>query len=80
MVNYSKGIVYKLCCKDVNITDIYIGSTTNFTRRKWGHKTACNNEKDKSYNFKVYQFIRNHGGFQFCCVCASSWFGNSHGL
>jgi len=63
MVNYSKGIVYKLCCKDVQIKEIYIGSTTNFRRRKNDHKTNCNNEKNKKYNLKVYQFIRDNGGF-----------------
>jgi len=63
MVNYSKGIVYKLCCRDVNITDIYIGSTTNFTRRKSCHKSDCNNEKGSRFNLKVYQFIRTNGGW-----------------
>ena len=28
-VDYSKSVIYKLCCKDPTITDIYIGSTTN---------------------------------------------------
>ena len=61
MVKYNKSIVYKLCCKDPNITDIYIGSTTNFTRRKCAHKNVCNNENSKSYNFNVYKFIRENG-------------------
>ena len=63
MVNYSKGLIYKLCCNDTNITDIYVGSTTNFIRRKCTHKSACNNENDKSYNYHVYNFIRNNGGW-----------------
>lgn len=63
MVNYNNSIVYKLCCKDSEITDIYIGSTTNFTRRKCNHNTVCNNENDKHYKLKVYQIIREHGGF-----------------
>ena len=63
MVNYSKGLVYKLCCNDTNITDIYVGSTTNFIRRKCTHKSACNNENDKHHNIHVYKFIRNNGGW-----------------
>ena len=63
MVNYGKSMIYKLCCKDPNITDIYIGSTTNFSRRKAEHKKSCNNENDKRYNQNVYQFIRSNGGF-----------------
>jgi hypothetical protein len=63
MPNYSKAIVYKLCCKDVQITDIYIGSTCNFSKRKNAHKTDCNNEKSEKYNLKLYQFIRQNGGF-----------------
>ena len=63
MVNYSKGLVYKLCCNDTDITDIYVGSTTNFIRRKCTHKSACNNKNDKKYNRYVYKFIRNNGGW-----------------
>ena len=62
-VDYSKGLIYKLCCKDASITDIYIGSTTNMRHRKSQHKTACNNPNDKAYNFKSYQFIRENGGW-----------------
>jgi len=63
MVNYKKSIIYKLCCKNPNITDIYVGSTTNFNRRKQAHKSICNNENAKQYNNKVYKVIRQNGGF-----------------
>jgi len=62
-VDYSKSVIYKLCCKDPNITDIYIGSTTNMKQRKLQHKTACNNPNYKKYNYKVYQTIREFGGW-----------------
>ena len=39
MVNYNKSTIYKLCCKDTEITDEYVGSTTNFSRRKAHHKS-----------------------------------------
>lgn len=63
MVNYSNSSIYKLCCKDIAITEIYIGSTTNFKRRKCCHKTSCmlNNKKT---NLPAYQFIRSNGGFE----------------
>ena len=63
MPNYNKSCVYKLCCKDTEIKEEYVGSTTNFGRRKCEHKTICNNEKDGHYNFYVYKFIRDHGGW-----------------
>jgi hypothetical protein len=63
MTDYAKSLIYKLCCKDASITDEYIGSTTNKYKRKQLHKSCCNNENDKKYNFYVYQFIREHGGF-----------------
>jgi len=62
-IDYSKTIIYKLCCNDINITEIYIGSTTDFKARKYQHKTSCNNEKCKKYNYKVYQYIRDNGGW-----------------
>lgn len=62
-INYSNTIIYKLVCNDVEITDIYVGHTTDFTNRKRGHKAACNNENTKKYNTYVYQFIRETGGW-----------------
>ena len=37
--DYSNTIIYKLCCNDPSITEIYIGHTTNFTQRKNRHKS-----------------------------------------
>lgn len=61
--DYKKSVIYKLVSNDLNITDIYVGSTTNFNRRKQGHKNACHYEESKNYNMPVYQFIRNNGGW-----------------
>jgi len=63
-IDYSRTIIYKLCCKDPNIKDIYVGSTTNFRIRKNMHKTCCNNPNSKEYNTYKYQFIRENGGWQ----------------
>jgi len=68
MVNYQNGFIYKLCCKDTNIKDEYIGSSTNFTRRKCNHNQRCNNPNDKKYHYKVYKFIRDNGGFENFCM------------
>jgi hypothetical protein len=62
--DYSKTIIYKICCNDININECYVGHTTNFIKRKNYHKISCNNPNDKNhYNNKVYQFIRNSGGW-----------------
>ena len=63
MPNYTKTSIYKICCKDATITDIYIGSTCNFNRRKAQHKSNCNKEISKEYNQYKYQFIRDNGGW-----------------
>lgn len=62
-IDYSKTIMYKLCCNDITITDIYIGHTTDFKSRKRQHKNSCNKEHNKCYNYNVYNFIRNNGGW-----------------
>ena len=43
--------------------NLFIGSTTDFVKRKYSHKISCNNEKDKAYNHKKYQYIRDNGGW-----------------
>lgn len=62
--DYSKTVIYVIKCKDDNITEEYIGSTTHFIERKCHHKGACNNEKNKDYNLKIYKFIRENGGWK----------------
>ena len=62
-IDYSAVSFYKICCLDPSIPDIYVGHTTNFTRRKHQHKSTCNTETGKGYNYYVYQFIRENGGW-----------------
>ena len=53
------GKIYKLCLDGV---DIYVGSTKNkLYRRKAQHRYYCFNENNKSYNFKLYNIIRDKG-------------------
>lgn len=63
IIDYANTVIYKIICNDLNITDIYVGHTTNFIKRKCGHKQVCSNEKDKHHNLKVYQTIRANGGW-----------------
>jgi hypothetical protein len=60
-VNYSNTMMYKIVSNDLNIRDCYVGSTTDFTKRKYGHKSNCTNANSKKYNLKVYKFIRDNG-------------------
>ena len=62
-MDYSKTNIYKIVCNDLTIKECYVGHTTDMTKRKCQHKSACNNEKDKRYNFKIYQIIRENGGW-----------------
>ena len=62
-INWLKTIMYKFVCNDLNIIDVYTGSTTDFISRKSEHKYNCNNPNSKKYNLKIYQTIRENGGW-----------------
>jgi len=65
MPTYENSVIYKLVHKnDQENLNIYIGSTTNFRGRKCQHRSVCNNQNDEKYNLSVYQFIRDHGGWE----------------
>lgn len=55
---------YRICSKNPEIKDCYVGSTTQFRNRKWEHKRRCNVENQKNYNIYIYQFIRDNGGWE----------------
>ena len=63
MPNYNKCFIYKICCKDPTITDCYIGSTTNIIRRRSNHKSSCTCVGNSKYNYLIYTFIRENGGW-----------------
>mgnify|MGYP005995719457 CR=1 FL=1 len=56
------GYIYKL---ESSFEDpgLYVGSTKDLTRRKYDHKSDCNNPNSNRYNYKLYQYIRDYGGF-----------------
>jgi hypothetical protein len=62
-IDYSNTIIYKITCKDSSVTDVYVGHTTNFVQRKHSHKQSCINDKTPNHNCKLYDVIRNNGGW-----------------
>ena len=57
-IDYTKAVIYKIYCLDENIKDCYIGLTTDFIRRK-----ACHKQSSQLKNLKLYNFIREYGGW-----------------
>jgi len=63
MPDYSKTLIYKITCNDDTVTDIYVGHTVDFNKRRNNHKSKCSNENSKGYNLLIYQTIRANGGW-----------------
>ena len=63
-LDYQNTVIYKIVSKDLNIKECYVGHTTNFNRRKSEHKGKCYDINHRCYNLKLYQFIRDNGGFE----------------
>jgi len=55
--------VYCIVSKDTSVQEVYVGSTDDLNKRIREHKHHTNNENNPKYNRKVYQFIRENGGF-----------------
>jgi len=43
--------------------DFYIGSTKDFKKRMDCHKSDCYNTNSRGYNYTLYKFIRDNGGW-----------------
>jgi hypothetical protein len=67
-IDFSKCLIYKLVCNNLDVKEIYVGSTTNFTQRKKLHKNACNYQNNSEYNNLKYQIIRENGGWNNWCM------------
>ena len=63
-IDYSKTVIYKIVCNDLNVSDLYVGHTTDFIVRRYTHKSNCNNVKNIRHNYKVYKMIRDNNGWQ----------------
>lgn len=65
VIDYSIKPVYfyRFVCNDPNISNMYVGSCINLTKRKSQHKSGCNNPNDTNYHLLVYKTIRDNGGW-----------------
>ena len=61
-INYQNTIIYKIEHNE-NENLLYVGHTTDFTKRKYLHRTTCTNPNLRLHNLKVYEMIRNNGGW-----------------
>ena len=61
-INYQNTIIYKI--QHIEKEDlIYVGHTTDFNERKHSHKKNVNSTTGSKYKIKVYQMIRDNGGW-----------------
>ena len=57
-IDYFETIMYKIVCNDLSILDCYVGSTTDFTRRKAEHKNLTKTS-DRKY---IHLFVKTEDG------------------
>ena len=60
--DFSNCYIYHIVDSDKVVH--YVGSTSNMNSRKSSHKYRCTTEKCKEYNFDIYKYIRDNGGFE----------------
>ena len=60
----SKYIFYMLCCKNKDIKDFYIGSSSNMRLRKIQHKFHTTNPNSLKRHQLKYKTIINNGGYE----------------
>lgn len=56
-------LLYKICCKNPDIKECYVGSTCDYRARVNRHKYAATNEHDSAHKYKLYKFINANGGW-----------------
>tara|TARA_B110000285_G_scaffold146207_1_gene163198 strand:+ start:108 stop:692 length:585 start_codon:yes stop_codon:yes gene_type:complete len=56
MPDYSKAVIYTIKTGD----SLYVGSTINFSNRKYDHKKILHGEHYRNHNVKVYKTIREN--------------------
>lgn len=64
-INYETTpiIFYKFVCENPEIKSCYVGQTINFQQRKNSHKSRCHKKTSEHYNYKIYETIRENGGW-----------------
>ena len=58
--NYS---IYKIFCKNPEVKDIYVGSTSQLKDRIKTHRTTVNNPNNPHSGYKLYTTIKANGGW-----------------
>ena len=61
--DFSNSVIYNIVCNDTKIKEIYVGSTANIIQREDMHKEACDDVENKNNHLRVYEFIRENGGW-----------------
>jgi len=61
MTKYQNFVIYSIT-SITDPTDIYIGSSINFKRRKAQHIKNLRNRASKAYKYPLYQYMRLTGG------------------
>lgn len=56
-------IFYKIVNVNGDVDLCYVGSTANWKLRRHHHKSSCNCETDRGHHYKVYETIRENGGW-----------------
>lgn len=64
-IDFSKAVIYKIVNRNPDITDQYIGSSSNFIRRRCRHKYNSKTPTASEYNYRLYKHIRQMGGWDF---------------
>ena len=59
--DYSNCYIYHIVDSDKVVH--YVGSTSNFNSRKSKHKYSCNTENRVGYDYDIYKYIRDNGGW-----------------
>lgn len=62
-ISYEKAVIYKIACKDLSVPDVYVGSTTNFIKRRYLHKFYSINDNTVCGHYLVYDKIKQNGGW-----------------
>jgi len=62
-MDYSKSVIYQVCCKDDGVDKVWIGTTTGLKSRPRYYAYNANNRMSKRYNYPLFKFIREHGGW-----------------
>ena len=56
-------VMYKIYPKNTNLNYCYIGHTNDFSHRKRHHRLPCINTNNSKAHIKLYQVIRENGGW-----------------